>query len=164
MNKLIEEIKRLEKRIKELENLLKDKDNIINNLENERKEFLNKNKKLKIEYNNIKEKLNQMNLKSKEQEKLIKEYKLKISQFPFEFSTGEKIMSIIFISSDKNMISSLICKNTDVFEFVEKKLYEQYSEYKGLDNIFILNGRKIDKNKSLDENKIKNNDIITIFN
>ena len=164
MNKLIEEIKRLEKRIKELENLLKDKDNIINNLENERKEFLNKNKKLKIEYNNIKEKLNQMNLKSKEQEKLIKKYKLKISQFPLEFSPGEKIMSIIFISSDKNMISSLICKNTDVFEFVENKLYEQYSEYKGLDNIFILNGRKIDKNKSLDENKIKNNDIITIFN
>ena len=164
MNKLIEEIKRLEKRIKELENLLKDKDNIINNLENERKEFLNKNKKLKIEYNNIKEKLNQMNLKSKEQEKLIKEYKLKISQFPFEFSPGEKIMSIIFTSSDQNIISSLICKNTDVFEFVENKFYEKYLEYKGLDNIFILNGRKIDKNKSLDENKIKNNDIITIFN
>ena len=96
----------------------KDKDNIINNLENERKEFLNKNKKLKIEYNNIKEKLNQMNLKSKEQEKLIKEYKLKISQFPFEFSPGEKIMSIIFISSDQNIISSFICKNTDNFKFI----------------------------------------------
>jgi Mg2+ and Co2+ transporter CorA len=164
MNKLIEEIKRLEKRIKELENLLKDKDNIINNLENEKKEFLNKNKKLKIEYNNIKEKLNQMNLKSKEQEKLIKEYKLKISQFPFEFSPGEKIMSIIFISSDQNIISSLICKNTDIFNSIENKFYEKYLEYKGLDNIFILNGRKINKNKSLDENKIKNNDIITIFN
>ena len=105
-----------------------------------------------------------MNSERKEKEKLIKEYELKISQFPFEFSPGEKIMSIIFISSDQNMISSLICKNTDVFEFVEKKLYKQYSEYKGLDNIFILNGRKINKNKSLDENKIKNNDIITIFN
>ena len=154
----------MEKRIKELENSLKEKDNIIKNLENERKEFLNKNNQLKIEYNNIKKKLNQMNSERQEKEKLIKEYELKISQFPFEFSPGEKIMSIIFMSFDQNIISSLICKNTDAFEFVENKLYEKYSQYKGLDNIFILNGRKINKNKSLDENKIKNNDIITIVN
>jgi len=50
------------------------------------------------------------------------------------------------------------------FNSLENKFYEKYSEYKDLDNIFISNGRKIDKNKSLDENKIKNNDIITIFN
>ena len=73
-------------------------------------------------------------------------------------------MSIIFISSDQNIISSFICKNTDTFDILEKKFYERYPEYKGLDNIFILNGRKINKNKSLDENKIKSNDIITIFN
>ena len=73
-------------------------------------------------------------------------------------------MSIIFISSDQNIISSLICKNTDNFKFIENKFYEKYSEYKGLDNIFILNGRKIDKNKSLDENEIKNDDIIIIIN
>ena len=158
----------MEKRIKELENLLKEKDNIINNLQNERKEFLNKNKKLNIEYNNIKEKLNQMNSETKEQiskkEKLIKEYEIKISQFPFKLLPGEKIMSIIFISSDQNIISSFICKNTDNFKFIENKFYEKFSEYRGLDNNFILNGRKINKNKSLDENKIKNNDIITIYN
>ena len=151
----------MKKRIKELEYLLKGKDNTINNLEN-------KNKQLNFEYNNINEKLNKINLESREQirkrEKIIKEYELKISQFPFEFSPGEKIMSIIFISSDQNIISSLICKNTDIFKFLEDKFYEKFSEYKGLDNIFIINGRKINKNKSLEENKIKNNDIITIFN
>ena len=105
-----------------------------------------------------------MNSETKEKEKIIKEYKLKISQFHFEFSPREKIMSIIFISSDENIITSFICKNTDIFKFIENKFYEKYLEYKGLDNIFILNGRKINKNKSLDENKIKNNDIITIFN
>jgi len=165
---LKEKIIELKNRNKELENLLKEKDNIIDNLKNDRKELLNKNKQLKVEYNKIKEKLNQINLESKEQirkkEKIIKEYELKISQFPFEFSPGEKIMSIIFISSDQNIISSFICKNTDIFKFLENKFYENYSEYKGLDNIFIINGRKINKNKSLDENKIKNNDIITIFN
>jgi len=151
----------LEKRIKELENLLEEKDNIINNLEN-------KNKQLNIEYNKINEKLNKMSSESKEQirkkEKIIKEYELKISQFPFDFSPGEKIMTIIFISSDENIIFSLICKNTDIFKFIENKFYEKYSEYKGLDNIFISNGRKINKDKSLYENKIKNNDIITFFN
>ena len=151
----------MEKRIKELENLLEEKDNIINNLEN-------KNKQLNIEYNKINEKLNKMSSESKEQirkkEKIIKEYELKISQFPFDFSPGEKIMTIIFISSDENIIFSLICKNTDIFKFIENKFYEKYSEYKGLDNIFISNGRKINKDKSLYENKIKNNDIITFFN
>ena len=73
-------------------------------------------------------------------------------------------MTIIFISSDQNIISSFICKNTHIFNFLENKFYEKYTEFKGLDNIFFSNGIKIDKNKSLDENKIKNNDIITIFN
>ena len=147
---------------------MKEKDNVILNLLNERKEFLNKNKKLEIEYNNINEKLNQIYTESKDQinkrEKIIKEYELKISQFPFEFLPGEKIISIIFTSSDQNIISSFICKNTDIFKLIENKFYEKYSEYKDLDNNFFLNGKKIDKNKSLDENKINNNDIITIFN
>ena len=73
-------------------------------------------------------------------------------------------MTIIFISSDQNIISSFICKNTHNFKFLENKFYQKYSEYKYLDNIFFSNGKKIDKNKSLDENEIKNNDIITIFN
>ena len=148
----------MEKRIKELDNLLKEKDNIIQNLKNERNKIYNESNQLKIEYNNLYEKLNQINLESKEQinkkEKIIKEYELKISQFPFEISPREKIITIIFISFDQNIISSFICKNTDNFKFIENKFYEKYSEFRGLDNNFILNGRKINKNKSLDENKI----------
>ena len=168
INKLKDEISELKRRLTELEKSLKEKDNIIKNLKNERKEKLNKNKKLNIENNNINKKLSQMNSESKEQidkkEKIIKECKLKISQFSFEFSPEEKIMSIIFISSDENIITSIICRNTDNFKFIENKFYEIYSEYKDIDNIFILNGKKINKNKSLEENKIKNNDIIEIFN
>jgi len=141
-----------------LEESLKEKDIIINNLKNENKKFSIKNNQLKIE------KLNKIMLESKEKEKKIKKYELKISQFHFEFSPAEKIISIIFTSFDENIISSFICKNTDIFNFIENKFYEKYSQYRGLDNNFISNGRPIDKNKSLDENKIKNNDIITIFN
>ena len=147
----------MEKKIKELENSLKDKDNIIKNLENKKRELLNKNKLLNHMNSELKDQI-------KKKEKIIKEYELKISQFPFEISPREKIMTIIFISSDQNIISSFICKNTYIFKFLENKFYEKYLEYKGLDNIFISNGRIIDKNKSLDENKIKNNDIITIYN
>ena len=165
MTKRIEE---LDKRIKELEDSLKEKDIIINNLKNENEKLSLKNNKLNIENNNINNKLNKIILESNEQinekEKIIKQYELNISQFPFKFSPGEKIITIIFASFDKNIIYSFICKNTDIFNFIEKKFYEKYIEYKDLDNIFISNGRKIDKNKSLEENNIKNNDIITIFN
>ena len=115
----------------------------------------------KIEYTNEFELLGQEKLENviEERDQLVI-----LSQFSFELSGREKIISIIFISFDQNIISSFICKNTDIFNSLENKFYEKYSEYKNLDNIFISNGRKIDKNKSLDENKIKNNDIITIFN
>jgi len=158
----------LNKRIKELEESLKEKDIIINDLKNENKKSLIQNNQLNIEKNNINEKLNKILLESNEQinkkEKIIKQYELKISQFQFKFSPVEKIISIIFTSYDENVMSSFICKNTDIFTFIENKFYEKYSEYKGLNNYFISNGRKIDKNKSLDENNINNNDIITIFN
>ena len=158
----------MNKRINELEESLKEKDIIINDLKNENKKLSIKNNPLNTEKNNINEKLNNIISESNEQidkkEKIIKQYELKISQFHFKFSPVEKIISIIFTSYDENIMSSFICKNIDAFKFIENKFYEKYSEYKGLDNNFISNGRKIDKNKSLDENKIKNNDIITIFN
>ena len=158
----------MNKRIKELEESLKEKDIIINDLEDKNKKLPIKNDQLNIEKNNTNEKLNDIISESNEQinkrEKIIKQYELKISQFHFKFSPVEKIISIIFTSYDENIMSSFICKNTDAFKFIENKFYEKYSEYKGLNNYFISNGRKIDKNKSLDENKIKNNDIITIFN
>ena len=151
----------MEKRIKAFENILKEKDNIIFMLEKERKEYLTKIKDLEIKNINMFFELNEQLI---QKEELIKEYKLIISQIPFGFLPGEKLMSIIFISPDKNIISSFICKNTDTFAFIENKFYEKFPQYKGLDNTFILNGRYINRYKSLDENKIKNDDIITISN
>jgi hypothetical protein len=145
-------IEELTKRIKELEETLEKKDKIISNLKKE-KDLLNEI---------LKEKFSKLTEQISKNEKMIKEYELKISQFPFKFSPGEKIMSIIFISLDEDIISSFICKNTDTFDILENKFYEKYSEYKGLEKKFLSNGREINKKKSLDENKIKNNDIITI--
>ena len=84
------------------------------------------------------------------------------STIPIEIKLNEKIISVIFNSFDEKIYYSIICKNIDNFKEIEKKFYEKYPEYKNTKNYFIVNGKEIDKTKNLDENKIKNSDIITI--
>ena len=79
-----------------------------------------------------------------------------------ELSKGEKLISVIFTSSDQNMYYSIICKNTQKFIELEKKLYNNYPEYSESDNFFMINENRVNKDKSLDENNIRNNDIIIL--
>ncbi len=72
-------------------------------------------------------------------------------------------MTVNFISADQKVQHySLIYKNTDTFNVLEKKLYEDYKEFYETENYFTFNGNKIHKLKSLDENNIRNNDIIML--
>ena len=73
-------------------------------------------------------------------------------------------MSIIFISQNEDIHYSIICKNTDFFSGLEKLLYEKYPEYLENESIndFFVNGRIINKNRTLEENGIVNNSIITL--
>lgn len=73
------------------------------------------------------------------------------------------LISIIFQSLDKKVHCSIICKETDVFKNVESSLYKKYPEYLESEQIFIVNGNNIDRLKSLNENGIKDNDIILIY-
>ena len=97
-----------------------------------------------------------------EKDKKIRELELKISRFPFILEEGEVLMSIIFISSDQNLHYSVICKNTDEFYKIESQIYKKYPEYTENENFFILNGKKINKYKTLEQNGVKNNDIIIL--
>jgi hypothetical protein len=144
------------------------------NLKDEKNKNINLSKKLK-ELNNkleIMNKNNQKLLKNKEnfdnmiyeKEKEIQELKERLSRFPFELNKGEKLMSLVIISIDQKIHCSIICKNSDKFNQIENKLYEEYPEYSNFDNIFIVNGNKIIKSKSLDENKIRHNNIIILNN
>ena len=100
------------------------------------------------------------NFNTKENE--IKELKSKIS---FEASKSEKLISVIIISNDEAIHCSFLCKNTDKFKRIEEFVYEKYPEYKKTENYFIINGNnKVNTDKTLEENKIKNSDIITIIN
>ena len=66
------------------------------------------------------------------------------------------MMCVYFTSSDQNIHYPIPCINTDIFAEVEEKLYKQYPEYRGTNNYFISNGKKILKSKTIEENNIGN--------
>ena len=73
-------------------------------------------------------------------------------------------MSVIFYSTNQQIHCSFICKNTLKFSALESLLYdiEEYKKYKNLENIFIVKGKKINRFETLEENGIKDKDIILI--
>ena len=84
------------------------------------------------------------------------------SKIPFDIQPNDKLMSIIIITYDYKIHTSIICKNSENFERIEKELYERYPDYRDSENYFIYNANIIDKSKTLDENKIKNNSILIL--
>ena len=155
----------LAKRIQELEKIItikgnqniNEKSNINFNNEDKINEL---SEKLKHLNNNIND-----NINKDKYNQLLEEMKIKdnnISNYPIKISEGEQLITVTFVSSDQKVHYSVICKNTDKFNIVENKLYEEYPEYLESENYFIVNGNKINKYKSLEFNKIKNNDIIML--
>ena len=138
-------INELEKHIKELEIKLIEKDKLITDLNKRIKELENISNN-KINSNNIIELENEI--------KLFRTY--------YKFSDNEKLISIKFISIDQEINFSVIAKNTDDFSKIEKMIYDEYPKYIEFENYFLVNGNKINKHKTLEQNKIKNNDILTL--
>jgi len=97
-----------------------------------------------------------------EKDREIKELKLKLSRFPLTLEEGEKLMSIAFISTNQQLHYSVICKNTEEFHRIEGQLYKKYPEFSENENFFTANGKKINKYKTLEQNGIKNNDVIIL--
>ena len=107
------------------------------------------------------------NLNKDKINELLEEIRIKdkiISNYPVQLLEGEKLISVTFVSSDQKVHYSVICKNTDKFSKIENMLYDEYPEYIEYENNFEVNGNKINKYKSLEYNKIKNNDIIMLKN
>ena len=80
-----------------------------------------------------------------------------------EILPGEKVISVLFKSSDQNLIYSLPCKNTTPFVKIEEQLYDEFPEYKETDNYFLVNGNKVKRFKTIDENNIKNGKPIILY-
>ena len=149
-----------------LNNNKEKKENIINNIlieEKNKKEIKKINENAIFQNSNLKniEKIPNDNNK-KEFNKLKEELIDLKSRFPFELNKEEKILIIIIISFDENIYFSTICKNTENISRAAKLFYEKYPQFSKTNNIFTVRGNVIDKNKTLEENKIKDNDIIII--
>ena len=152
---------------KKLEKDLKESEKIINDLRKEIKKY--EELQIKTEEN----KITKMNLGEKTKESLIEkiiekdneinDLRTKLSRLPFILEEGEKLISIIFTSSDQNLHYSIICKNTDEFHKVEGQLYKDNPAYSENENYFLLGGRKINKYRTLKENGIENNSIIILY-
>ena len=131
----------------------------------EEENFLKKQKLIKEEkYQNDFEKSkndnnNSFNLKFFE---LIEEIKELKSKLPFNLDKNERLMTVIFTTFDNKLYYSVICKNTHIFNIIENMLYKEYPEYLESENYFTVNGKKINKYKTLEENEIKNSDIIIL--
>ena len=184
ISELLKSNNELNNRIIQLENELnqeKEKNKIsnnkINNLQNELdksikkyKEEVNNNEILKEKVNSYKNNVNSNLLMTKFMELMedlkIKDKKLNeiTSQLKFDLAEGEKLMTVIFTSTKYNCMQSFICKNTDQFTRIESLLYEieEYKQYKLIDNYFLVGGRKINRYQTLEENGIKNSDLITL--
>ena len=130
-------------KLKELNQKIKDLENIIENSEND-----SKNKLIKL----FEE------LKSKENE--IKEIQ---SRYPVLLSKGEKLICVILISVDQKFHYPIICKSNDKFTKLEELLYEEFPELSESENIFLVNGKKVNRFKTIEFNGIKYGDIITFY-
>ena len=148
---------------KNIYKILEDNYNIEDNLKKEKnnEKVLNKDKIINPSFKNANNddinKIKEENIKLKEENKKLKEI---ISKNPFNLTENEYILSLIIITKDEKVIFSLICKNTDKFIQVEEKFYKEYPEYFESKGCFRINNNLIEKNKTLEESNLKNNDII----
>ena len=57
----------------------------------------------------------------------------------------------------------MACRTTDLFSSLEVRLYKDFPKYRNIEKIFMVHANKICGDKTLEENNIKNNDIISLF-
>ena len=90
------------------------------------------------------------------------ENEIKLFRSYYNFSSREKLFAIKIISVNQEINFCIIAKNTEYFSKLELSLYEKYPKYRETENFFIVGGRRVNKSKTLEDNKIKNNDVITL--
>ena len=66
------------------------------------------------------------------------------------------MIALCFISVDQKMQYAIPCLGKDIFVDVEKKLYNEYPEYKETNNCFLCEGKTILRFKTIEENNLKN--------
>ena len=122
--------------------------------------------RLNLELNDLKEKNKSLNKEITN----LKSQKKKLSDSYGKngittIAPGERVIAVNFVSMGSQDIINycMVCKNTDLFVKLEEKLYNDYPQFKDYETYFMVKARKILRFKTIDENKIDNNDMISIF-
>ena len=160
--------------------------NEINNLKYQLNEEKKKNDKLYNENTNLKNiitklnneinRLKQYEHKNKLLQEEINKQNIEIQKYKSDnnkdfdegissVKPGEKIIAINFVSMGTQDIGhyALVCKNTDLFVRLEERLYNDFPQFKNYETYFENKTKRIKRFKTLDENKIKNKDVINVF-
>ena len=158
INNLKQQLNEEKKKNEILSNENKKLKSIITNLNNE----INKLKQYEQKNRLLQEKINKKNIEIQK----YKSYNNKdFDEGITSVKPGEKIISINFVSMGNQDIGhySLVCKNTELFVRLEERLYDDFPQFKNYETYFEKNTKIIKRFKTLDENQIKNKDVITIF-
>ena len=91
--------------------------------------------------------------------------KIKEDEGTTSIKPGERAIAINFVSQGNQDIFNyaLVCKNTDLFVRLEERLYNEYPQFKNYETYFEVKTNRIKRFKTLDENNIKNGDVINVF-
>ena len=132
-----------------------------------------KNKKLedKIETDNntkndLRKQLNDERNKIKKLENKIETDNNTINKLEKEIkSQNGSMISVLFVTQGNQDIFnySMACRTLDLFSSLEERLYQDFPNYRNINKIFMVHANRIFRDKTLEENNIKNNDIISIF-
>ena len=150
-----EKNKKLERELAEEKNMNKKSEKIIEDLNKE----LDNNEKGNELDKETKDSLIKIIL---EKEKNIKELNSKLLRYPISIEENEKLMTINFISKDKKLVTSIVCKSNDIFEKIEGQLYNNYPQFFKKEITFLIDGKSINKNMTLEQNGIHNDSVIII--
>ena len=75
----------------------------------------------------------------------------------------EKLNNIIFVTREEDIYWSISIQKNVKFNIIENSFFEKYPELMEDDIYYFCLDRKINRPKSIEENNIKHNDIISII-
>ena len=86
-----------------------------------------------------------------------------INRYPLKLKKNEKLISVIIRSTDQKVLYPIMCKNTDSIFKLENELHKVYPNIQFSKYFYSFNGNAIkDKSQTLEQNKIKNCDILLL--
>jgi len=165
LNSKAKKIKAFKERINILNNQLLEEKKKNDILYEENSKLKKKIKRLNIKINKLNSQINPNIENSSKMNELYSEIAIlqkKLDRFPFTLEKNEKLISIIFSSISQNIHYSIVCKNTDDINKLERELYREYPQFSETDNYFICKGKVINKFHTFESIPIKNGDVILV--